>query len=619
MPRISTRTRTLSAFGTVTLCATAGLAVWQPAAHAASGTTIAQIQGAAHVSPLKGQTVQGVAGRVTATSRTGFWMQSTTPDSDPATSEGIFVYTKTVPTVSAGDDVTVAGTVVEFRPGGSGGGGNLSTTELSGVTVTVVSTGNPLPAPVVIGRDRIAPQQTVEQGNPGNVETAGTPFDPSRNALDFDESLEGMRVAELNAKAVGPTAVSYGETPIVPGQNVRAISTPRGGVLYSGYDHPNAMRLILDTALLPKASVPSAANVGDRYTGLTTGVMDYTFGNFHLMATSVGDRRSAGLTREVTARPSRSQLAVATFNVENLAPQDPATKFSRLAGQIVTNLRAPDLVALEEIQDNSGATDDGTTDSSATVAKLVAAISAAGGPSYQSRWINPQDKTDGGQPGGNIRQVFLFRTDRGLSFVDKSGGTATSSTSVTGKGATTSISASPGRIDPGNAAWTDSRKPLVGEFRWHGAPVFVIANHFNSKGGDDPLMGRWQQPVRSSENQRHQQATVVRGFVDSLLSANKKANVVVLGDLNDFEFSATADILAGHGGTRLTDLPRTLPKNQRYTYDFEGNSQVLDHILLSPELTRGSSYSYDIVHTNAEFSDQDSDHDPQIVRLHVGG
>lgn len=132
-------------------------------------------------------------------------------------------------------------------------------------------------------------------------------------------------------------------------------------------------------------------------------------------------------------------------------------------------------------------------------------------------------------------------------------------------------------------------------------------------------MGRWQQPVRSSENQRHQQATLVRGFVDSLLSANKKANVVVLGDLNDFEFSATADILAGHSGTRLTDLPRTLPKNQRYTYDFEGNSQVLDHILLSPALSKGSAYSYDIVHTNAEFSDQDSDHDPQIVRLHIGG
>ncbi len=614
LPTGVTRRRTIAAGGALTLCA-AGLSTALTPAHAAGASTIEQIQGAAHVSPLRGQTVQDVAGRVIATNGTGFWMQSTTPDSSPSTSEGLFVYTRTAPAAHTGDDVRVDGTVSEFRPGGSTGLGNLSTTELTTPTVTVSSSGNPLPAPVVIGRDRIAPQQTIERGNPGSVELAGTPFDPRKNAIDFYESLEGMRVSVQDAQVVGPTAVSYGETPIVPGQHVGAVRSPRGGVVYSGYDHPNAMRVVLDTSLLPKGSVPPA-NVKDRYAGSTTGVLDYSFGNFHLLATSVGALRSAGLKREVTAKPTKAQAAVASFNVENLAPKDPATKYSRLAAQIVGNLRSPDLVALEEIQDNSGATDDGTTDSSVTVAKLVAAIATAGGPAYQARWIDPQDKTDGGQPGGNIRQVFIFRTDRGLSFVDKPGGTTTSSTTVTGKGPRTSLSASPGRIDPGNVAWTDSRKPLVGEFRWHATPLFVVANHFASKGGDDPLFGRWQQPVRSSETQRHQQASAVRGFVDSLLSANKTANVVVLGDLNDFEFSATADILAGHGGTRLTDLPRTLPKNERYTYDFEGNSQVLDHILIGGGLIRrGASYGYDIVHTNSEYADQDSDHDPQVVRL----
>ena len=94
----------------------------------------------------------------------------------------------------------------------------------------------------------------------------------------------------------------------------------------------------------------------------------------------------------------------------------------------------------------------------------------------------------------------------------------------------------------------------------------------------------------------------------------------VLGDLNDFEFSKTADILVGSGSTALTDLPRTLPANERYTYVYQGNSQVLDHILLSPNLVRtmaNKKYSYDIVHTNSEFSDQDSDHEPQVVRLPV--
>jgi predicted extracellular nuclease len=64
----------------------------------------------------------------------------------------------------------------------------------------------------------------------------------------------------------------------------------------------------------------------------------------------------------------------------------------------------------------------------------------------------------------------------------------------------------------------------------------------------------------------------------------------------------------------LTDLPRTLPADEQYTYVYEGNSQVLDHILLSPAFMTGNR-GYDIVHVNAEFADQVSDHDPQVVRL----
>src|SRR5205814_7267535 len=124
------------------------------------------------------------------------------------------------------------------------------------------------------------------------------------------------------------------------------------------------------------------------------------------------------------------QVAVATFNVENLAPGDPQSKYDRLAGMIVTNLAAPDLVAVEEIQDNSGATDDGTVAADQTLGKLTAAITAAAGPAYTWRQINPVNDADGGQPGGNIRQVFLYRTDRGLSFVDRPGGTPTSATGV---------------------------------------------------------------------------------------------------------------------------------------------------------------------------------------------
>ena len=583
-------------------------------------TTIQQIQGSAHLSPLRDQRISGAEGVITAVSRTGFWMQAPS-DGDDATSDAVFVYTRSTPTQTVGDAVTVAGSVSEFRPGGASGNDNLTTTQIVNPSVSVRARGQSVPV-TVIGTDRVAPQQNIESGDPKNVEYAAAVFDPARDAIDFDESLEGMKVALDDARAVGPTNAKYGETPVVPGRNVTAVNSPRGGVVYSGYDHPNSMRIVLDDSLVPAGSIPTS-NVGDVYTGRTTGIMDHAFAMPHLLVTEPAGRTAGGITREVTSTQTNNQLAVATFNVENLAPSDPQTKYDRLAAQVTTNLRAPDVLALEEIQDNNGVQNDGTVDSSTTVRKLVETIRAEGGPAYEARWVNPTDAADGGAPGGNIRQVLLFRPERGLAFVDAGTPGATTATSVVGTGAKTALTVSPGRIDPNNPAFANSRKPLAAQFRFRGQNVFVIANHFNSKGGDDPLFGRWQQPVRSSEAQRHAQAQVVRTFTDALLAADPDARIVTLGDINDFEFSRTADILVGSGATTMTDLPRRLPAEERYTYVYQGNSQVLDHILLSPQLTRspkgwkGAAYNYDIVHTNSEFADQDSDHDPQVVRLQI--
>ncbi len=585
--------------------------------------TIAQIQGRAHLSPLAGQRVNGVAGVVTALAANaprGFWMQSLTPDDDPDTSEGIYVFTSSAPTVRVGDRVSVDGTVTEFRPGGSGGVDNLTITEITGPRVTVVSSGHPLPAPVVIGVDRVAPAQTVDAEDWGTVEDWGD-FRPDRDAIDFYESLEGMRTAVRDARVVGPTA-SFGEIPVVPAGTPATSSA--GGVRYGSYGTPNAMRIHLDDALIAPTPMPRA-DVGDTLPGEVVGVLDYSFANYKLLVTRAPAVRPGGLQPEITGAQTNNQLAVATFNVENLSPSNPQAKFDGLAGQIVTNLRAPDIVVLEEIQDNSGPADDGTVSSSLTVQRLVEAIARAGGPAYQARWIDPQDKLDGGQPGGNIRQAFLYRPDRGVVFVDRPGGTATTAVQVVGTGSRTALSVSPGRIEPQDPAWRDSRKPLVGEFHFRGTTVFVVAVHFSSKGADDPLFGRWQQPSRHSETQRHAQAGVVRAFADRLLTADPRAALVVAGDVNDFEFSRTADILVGSGPTALTDLPRTLPAPERWTYVYEGNSQVLDHILVSPALTKAPpgakypAYVYDIVHTNAAFAVQQSDHDPQVVRLAIRG
>ncbi|WP_329159528.1 lamin tail domain-containing protein [Streptomyces sp. NBC_01717] len=562
------------------------------------------IQGTTRVSPLNGQSVTGVPGIVTGVRTSGsrgFWIQDATPDADPRTGEGVFVFTgSAAPAVAVGDSVLVSGKVDEYYPSTT----TQSITEITAPRVTVLSSGNALPAPVVLNAASV-PAAYVPSADGGSIDALA--LDPATYALDLYESLEGTRVEIADTRVTGATT-AYHEVwvTIKPKEN----PTRRGGTLYASYTDQNTGRIkvmSLDTT----RPVP-VANVGDVLSGTTTGVLDYdSFGGYNLQATELGTLTDHHLRREVTRKQKGKELAVATYNVENLDALDEQGKFDTLAAGVAVNLSSPDIVSLEEIQDDNGAVNDGTVGSDATLKRFTDAIVAAGGPRYAWRYIAPENGKDGGEPGGNIRNVFLFNPER-VDFVDRPGGDATTAVTAvrTKKGVT--LSASPGRIAPTSDAWDDSRKPLVGEFRFHGKPVFVIGNHFASKGGDQPLHGRNQEPTRSSETKRVKQATEVNTFVKSLLAADKSARVITLGDLNDFAFSPTMAALTG--GKALKPLITTLPRSEQYSYVYEGNSQTLDHILVSPGVRR---FDYDVVHINAEFADQASDHDPQIVRVDV--
>ena len=316
---------------------------------------------------------------------------------------------------------------------------------------------------------------------------------------------------------------------------------------------------------------------------------------------------------------AEKQLSIATYNVENLAPGNPDSKFQALAQGIVTNLASPDIIAVEEVQDNDGATDDGVVAADQTISKLTAAVVAAGGPHYDSREIDPVNDQDGGQPGGNIRVVFLYNPAV-VTFVDAGAATvnrSTTGTQVTKKKGEPALTLSPGRIDPTNAVWNASRKPLVGQFEFNGKDVFVIANHFDAKLGDQSQDGRFQFPAQSSAVQRAGQALVEHNFINQILAIDKQADVVVVGDLNDYQFSPALSVLKtgtsdGSGKPTLTDLITTLPASQQYTYDFDGVSEVLDHILITKGIGK---FTYQVVHVNAEFANQVSDHDPQVVDI----
>ncbi|WP_369214848.1 endonuclease/exonuclease/phosphatase family protein [Streptomyces flavofungini] len=613
MPHIPTPRlpRSAAVSAVVATALAAGLLAVTSATASADAVRIHDIQGTTRISPLVGQQVSDVPGIVTGVrghGSKGFWIQDTGRDGDAATSEGIFVFTGSAAlTVRPGDAVRVSGTVGEYVPGGANSG-NQSLTQLTRPTVTVESSGNALPAPVTISAKSV-PDRYAPAGDPardGSIDAL--PLRPRGYALDLYESLEGMNVRIGGSRVVGATD-AYNElwVTVKPHENANR----RGGTVYGSYAAQNGGRLQIQQ-LAPVSERPfPKADVGDVLSGSTEGPLDFNqFGGYTLAARELGDVRERGLDRERTRKQGKGELAVATYNVENLDPGDPQQKFDALAGAVVENLASPDIVALEEIQDDNGAKNDGTVSAEATLRKFTDAIAAAGGPRYAWRSIDPENNKDGGEPGGNIRQVFLYNPAR-VSFTERAGGDATTPTGVVRTKGRAALTHSPGRVDPQNAAWNNSRKPLAGEFVFRGRTVFVIANHFASKGGDESLTSHHQPPRRSSEEQRLLQAQAVNGFVKDIRTAQRDADVVVLGDINDFEFSGTTKALTDGGALRAAVT--SLPRSERYSYVYQGNTQVLDQILTSPGVGKG--FSYDSVHINAEFAEQNSDHDPQVLRF----
>lgn len=576
--------------------------------------TIPNIQGPGHTSPFLGELVS-TTGIVTAVDSNGFYLQDAIGDGDIATSDAIFVFTGSIPGANVGDELNVEGTVSEFTPGGTSSR-NLSTTQISGnPTLTTLSTGNALPAATVIGTGgRIPPSMTIDD------DAFGT-FDPVNDGIDFFESLEGMRVTAEDLQVVNGTN-SFGEIFAVTNQGASATGLSNRGTLNISPDdfNPEKIQIDEDTDILPGFEIPTVdvgASLGD-----VTGVVSYGFGNFEILPTEAFSVASnSSLTGETTNLiGSDNQLTIASYNALNLDPNDgdgdtdiANGRFDAIAQQIVNNLGNPDIIGLQEIQDNSGSTNDGTTDADVTLQTLIDAISDAGGPTYA--FIDNTDignNLSGGQPGGNIRTAFLYNPNR----------------------VTPSNVQTIGNQDPGSP-FNGARLPLVATFDFNGEAVTVVNNHFSSKGGSAPILGveqdfaaRQEDPtVNGSLDERREQAQAVNNFVDGLLVNDE--NVVVLGDLNEFEFVSPLGILEGTiesandgqdtvpgGAAILANLVNTLPEDERYSFIFQGNSQQLDHVLISNSLQANAEV--DVVHVNVEFADSDaraSDHDPVVSRF----
>ncbi len=548
--------------------------------------SIGQIQGEGHASAYVGQTVI-TNGVVTAVDSNGFYLQSAIGDGNARTSDAIFVFTGTAPTVSVGDEASVRGAVAEFL----GGEGSLTLTQLVAPAVTVASQGNALPSAVLIGVDGVLPPSQV-------LDDDGlASYDPQHDGIDFWESLEGMRVTLQTPQAVSNTN-DFGETDVVVSHGVGATGiNDRGGITISpnadGTVDYNPEKIQIDDDSAVFAGFNPGYTIGDRITSVT-GVVNYAFANYEVVVTeAVSVTRDVTLDKEVTTlQGDANHLSIATYNLENLDTSD--NKFDVLAGNIVYNLRAPDILAVQEIQDTDGA--GGGTDLSGTVTAqgLIDAIFAQSGKRYAYVEVAPTSaNTSGGEPGGNIRNGFLYNIDR-VSYVDGSAALIT------------------------GAAYNGSRSPLVAQFGFAGQTVTAIDVHFTSRGGSDPLWGDTQPATAAGDAARTAQAAGVKAYIQAHLADDPAMNIAVLGDWNGFYFEdAQTQLTDPAKGGMLTNLNTLLPAQERYSYMFEGNAQQIDNILVTGGLVTNARY--DAVHLNAQFGgERPTDHDPQLALLRIG-
>ena len=605
---------------------------------------IYEIQGKTHVSPYAGVTVE-TCGVVTATGFQTYYIQDPVGDGDPETSDGINIFdprSDAIPEV--GTLVRLRDEVSEFIPGGADTG-NLSTTNFAFPEILASEAGTPLPAPVVIGRggrippaiDVISPDETDPPINLQDaVDAAANRYNPDNDGIDFYESLEGMLVTVEQPVAVSAIRQFSGfsaEFFVLANNGADALPfdarTDRGGILLQpdpdnrGDQNPERVQIQLGFA---NTEYPAIA-VGD-FLGDITGVVGYSFGNYEINALATPEVFPRRQRPERARGPRLGYLSIASYNVLNLSAvaNDDAQR-ELIARQIVRNLSRPDIVALQEIQDNNGdegdcADDDpspcaGVLDASETLQKLVDAIVAAGGPRYRFFTVDPLQETTqteadgpdvfGGIPLGNIRNAFLYdpRRARLIEYT----------------GLTREVLADRGVSVP--TAYDFSRDPLEGVFWYRGQRVVVLNNHFTSRFGSTPIFGGPQPFVQFGEETREAQSLAMNEVTQWWLGQDESANVVVLGDLNTFEFTNDlAEILPGTGDEQiLYNLFDLDPSNDRYSFIFDGNSQALDHIFVTRPLLDEARFEFVQVNVDLPRRFEDvtaSDHEPLLTRLRIG-
>lgn len=523
------------------------------------------IQGSGTVSPYVGQEVT-TNGIVTARKSNGFFIQTIDgqDDSNPATSEGIFVFTSSVPSAAVGDSVSVVGTVGEFF--------GLTQVGSSNPDVTIVSSANALPGPIALTTTILNPAGPVAQL----------------------ERFEGMRLSASSLTTISPSN-EFGEVYTVltgvvrplrePGIEI-SLSLPPGSPGNIPRFDQNPERIMIDTDGQVGA-LPLVLTSGVTLSNIT-GPLDYSFGNYKIAPDSP-PTASANLVATSVPLPQANEFTIASFNLENFYSTNSnfADRLNKASLAIRNVMQSPDIIGVEEVGDIGTLT---------ALANKINDDAGAANPNYQAYLIegdiDAQDDIDVG---------FLVKASR-VNVV-----------SITQEGATTTY------INPlnGQPELLNDRPPLILRATIPSPtgslfPVTVIANHLRSLIGIDEDPGDGPR-VREK---RRQQAEFLANLTQSL----QGENLVLIGDFNAYQFNdGYVDVIGTVKGNptpadqvvlassdlvtpNLTNLIESLDANQRYSFNFEGNGQSLDHVLVDGEmLARTTFIAY--ARNNSDFPD----------------
>ncbi|GJC96570.1 endonuclease/exonuclease/phosphatase [Colletotrichum higginsianum] len=458
--------------------------------------------------------------------------------------------------------------------------------------VVVVSKGNEV-VPLVIGLDTLAPpteQYTSLDGGDiyavpnavANISTENPVLNPALYGLDFWESLSGQLVTVKNPVAV-TRPNQYGDTWVV-GDWPTTGRNSHGGITMSDKDS-NPEAIVIGSPL--DGTKNPESKMGDQLAEIT-GVVTYAFGFYRILPlTAITIAKNATNDAPATSLVSRGDcrgITVGDYNVENLSPS--SSHLPAIAAHIVDYMKTPDLIFIQEVQDNNGATNNGVVSSNITLSTLAAEIETRSGAVYDFVVIDPVDGKDGGQPGGNIRVAYLYRPDVIELWKPNLGGSLDANEVLPGP----ALKYNPGRIAPASTAWDASRKPLVAAWRAVKGPQNKIFFTVNS-------------------------------FIAEILAADPNARIIAAGDFNEFAFVQPLKTFTATSGLIDLDEAVGIPVEERYTYVFDMNAQELDHMFVSPALAAKNGTAYEHIHVNSwELYDElVSDHDPSVARFNVCG